>query len=252
MTYDDERRRSFDANAALYDAARPSYPGELIDRILARARANDALEIGGGTGQATRLFRARGVAVTALEPGPNLAALLRRNVPDVTIVESTFEDLAEDRQFDLIYAAQSIHWVDPAVRYPKIARLLRSGGHVAVIRNEKDELEPALRAEFDAAYENRLPPRDRQALDSADRARVFHAEDITRSGLFGPVELVEVKWSARYTTRAYLDLLATYSDHALLADDVRAALLADIVALIGRRGGAIDVPYVSLAFVARR
>jgi len=61
-----------------------------------------------------------------------------------------------------------------------------------------------------------------------------------------------MSWHQRYATREYLDLLATYSDHALLAADARASLFAAIAAAIDRRGGAFVVPYVALAFLAQR
>jgi hypothetical protein len=59
-------------------------------------------------------------------------------------------------------------------------------------------------------------------------------------------------WTATYTTRQYLDLLDTYSDHATLAADRRDGLRHDVTAAIERRGGVMTIPYVSLAFLARR
>ena len=63
-----------------YDRARPSYPDELFDAVMAYGslRTGDAaLEIGAGTGKATRGFSARGLAVHALEPSPGMARVLR-------------------------------------------------------------------------------------------------------------------------------------------------------------------------------
>ncbi|HTR55881.1 MAG TPA: class I SAM-dependent methyltransferase [Kofleriaceae bacterium] len=257
---DDVRRRSFDRNAALYDAARPSYPDALVDAIFARTRARRIVEIGAGTGKATVPFARRGVAhgvaIDALEPGPSMAAILRERVapyPSVRVVETTFEDWDGDAgAYDLVLAAQSIHWIDPAVRYAKIARALAAGGWACIVRNEKAGWDPELRAELDAAYARWPPPRDNQPGDSAADARREYAAQLAASNLFGPVVVEEVAWHQRYTTREYLDLLATYSDHALLAADARASLFAAIAAAIDRRGGAFVVPYVSLAFLAQR
>src|SRR6185436_15674571 len=74
---DEARRTSFDAQAELYDAVRPLYPDALADDVIARG-GRRVLEIGTGTGQATVVFARRGASIVAIEPGPRLAAVLRR------------------------------------------------------------------------------------------------------------------------------------------------------------------------------
>src|ERR1700750_1321737 len=109
------RRLVFGTVAELYDQRRPGYPRELIDDLAEWARAAGgvphALEIGAGTGKATRLVAARGVAVLGIEPSAEMAAIARRSTAalgDVLIVESDFErwDPA-GRTFPLVYAAQA-------------------------------------------------------------------------------------------------------------------------------------------------
>lgn len=95
-----DRARSFGARAEAYERFRPGYPAELVGTVAAYAgRApRTALEIGAGTGKATRLFAAHGVAVTATEPdGAMLAELRRRVPPHVRTVQAAFEDLAGPR-----------------------------------------------------------------------------------------------------------------------------------------------------------
>jgi trans-aconitate methyltransferase len=250
---DAARRRTFDANAELYAAARPGYPDALIDRVLARTTPARALEIGAGPGNATRSFAGRGVEIVAVEPGAQLARLLRQRFADarVTVEETTFEawDPA-GRTFDLVYAAQSIHWIDPTVRYEKMAAVLVPGAHLAVIRNARAPLPTLVQAELDAAYAHHLPKRAEGTRDRVAENRARYVREIDASGLFGSVEVLAVPWTARYTTRAYLDLVSTFSDHAVLPADERAQLLAAIADVIGRHGGALDVPYVAMAFIA--
>jgi SAM-dependent methyltransferase len=78
---DEARRTSFDAQAELYDAVRPLYPDALADDVIARG-GRRVLEIGTGTGQATVVFARRGASIVAIEPGPRLAAVLRREPLD--------------------------------------------------------------------------------------------------------------------------------------------------------------------------
>jgi SAM-dependent methyltransferase len=77
--------QSFDTIAGLYDEYRPEYPQELVDGTIALSRLPEGgriLEIGSGTGKATRLFAHRGYAVNCIEPGGNLAAVAVRNLQD--------------------------------------------------------------------------------------------------------------------------------------------------------------------------
>ena len=88
------------------------------------------------TGKATLPMARRGLRITCLEPGPNLAAEARRNLTGhgrVTIVEARFEDwpMAGSAPFDLVFAANAWHWLDPAVRYRRAWQALRPGGHLA-------------------------------------------------------------------------------------------------------------------------
>ena len=226
-----DRRTSFDRRAALYDEVRPSYPQEVVEAVRARVPGGRAVEIGAGTGKATRLF-APHFDITALEPGPQLAATLRANLPAVRVVETTFEAWQPDGDYDLVYAAQAIHWIDPAVRYRRVARWL------AVIRNDKAPME---RADLDAVYAKHFGRAKGETPHD-------HAAEVTAA--VGACEEHAFPWSARYTTARYLALLDTYSDNIVLPDDVRATFYADIAAAIDRRGGVIEIPYVTRLVLA--
>ena len=87
----------FDTIAVEYDRRRPTYPDVLIDRACETgglAAGDRVLEIGCGTGQLTRGLLARGLRVTAVEPGENLIALAGRGSAEVQFVNRRFEDAA--------------------------------------------------------------------------------------------------------------------------------------------------------------
>jgi len=251
---DEARRVSFDARAELYDAARPSYPDALADDVITRA-GRRVLEIGAGTGKATVVFARRGASIVAIEPGPSLAAVLRKNVAghDVVVEDTTFEAWPIAQRFDVVMAAQAIHWIDPRVRYVKPAAVLAPGGTLAVIRTEILALERGLRDELDAAYARwAVGLSDPRADDAVAATRDQIVGEIDASRLYGAVDLRMYPWTTTYPTAGYLALLDTYSDHAILAPDRRAALYQSIAEAIERRGGAIEIPYVSMAFTAQR
>ena len=63
-----QRRASFDQVAKLYDAYRPGYPDELVQFVITASRlppAGRILEIGCGTGIATRKFASLGYSLIA-------------------------------------------------------------------------------------------------------------------------------------------------------------------------------------------
>ncbi|MEU1483745.1 class I SAM-dependent methyltransferase [Streptomyces sp. NPDC005752] len=137
------RALSFDSAAALYAASRPGYPPELLDTVeeltgrpLSGARTVD---VGAGTGIATRLLHARGARVTAVEPGPGMAGELGRTLPTVPVVRGDGNRLPlATASADLITYAQAWHWTDPDRALPEALRVLRPGGALALWWNVSD------------------------------------------------------------------------------------------------------------------
>src|SRR4029453_12207386 len=104
-------RAGFDDDADAYDRTRPVAPSEVFDELVALAGlapGSSVVEIGPGTGQATRPLAERGLRIVALELGPRLADRARRNLapfPAVEVVTTSFEawDPAAAR-FDAVVA----------------------------------------------------------------------------------------------------------------------------------------------------
>jgi protein-L-isoaspartate O-methyltransferase len=125
MTDRDRLKITFDSAAQLYQRARPEYPSELYDELvrLAEVRPGDRLlEVGCATGKATVPLARRGLRITCVEIGPELAAEGRRNLAgfrDVEVIQAAFESWRPPgaAAFDLVFAATAWHWIDPAVKY---------------------------------------------------------------------------------------------------------------------------------------
>src|SRR5215467_845219 len=148
------RALSFGAMAEAYERFRPGYPGELFDMVMAYAGqpVRTALEIGAGTGKATRLFAQRGVAVTATEPDGAMLAELRKHVPaNVKTVQAAFEDLRVVERYGLVYVAAALHWTDPEGRWSRVAALLEPGGVFASFGGPIQLADPAVEEAVRAA-----------------------------------------------------------------------------------------------------
>jgi SAM-dependent methyltransferase len=132
--------RVFNEVPELYDRVRPGYPDELFADLCAITGMDDkssVLEVGCGTGQATRTLAALGCSVTAVEPGTDMAALARQKIAsfrNVGVETSTFEEWDDrGRRFDVLVAASSWHWVDPSIGWQRAHAVLSPGGWMALL-----------------------------------------------------------------------------------------------------------------------
>ena len=246
-------RKTFDTVAELYDRARPTYPPELIDHVAALGPR--ILEIGSGTGQATRALVERGAEVTAVELGPALAELARRNVPGAEIVTADFETWEpECADFDAIVSFTAFHWIDPEVRYAKSARLLREHGLLAVVETAHvlveggDPFWAEVVEDYDAVVpgpDNRPPPR----IDEVGDLRTQFEE----TGLFADVEARRYPWDVVYTADEWIDVQRTHSP-TIAGDPATTKRLLDRIhaRIEARPDGRVTKHYLATLTVGRR
>ena len=254
-----EQRLVFGEDAELYDRARPSYPAAVIDEVVERAggagaRAADA---GAGTGKAAVLLAKRGMTGVAIEPHPAMAEVARRNLagfPGWRVNVSGFEDWRpaegdDDAPLNLVTSAQAWHWLTPGRRLEHARELLRPGGWLALWWNRPDPNEaPAIRTALDQLYARRVPAIRGHATGAGNRPEL----NPIPHGWFDPPIERAVRWTRRYTTALWLDLLRTQSDHRMLAPEKRDALLGEVAQLLDRAGGVYDHAYVCHLWLARR
>lgn len=226
--------------AAAYERYRPGYPASLVDTVLSYAQRpiRTALEIGAGTGKATRAFAARGVAVTASDPDPAMLTELRRHVPSTVVtVQAAFEDLPLDRSYDLVYAAAAMHWTDPADRWRRVAALLRAGGVFAAFGGQvhlhDEAVAEAVRAvRSPVLADDGIPSPDGTPDDSPMQ---WPGTELAHSDLFTDVEQVTIERRLTVSADDYVGHLSTISAYLELAGPDREALLARIMQVLPER-----------------
>jgi SAM-dependent methyltransferase len=229
-------RTTFEEVPELYDRARPLYPAELFEDLVAYAgleAGSRILEIGCGTGQATLPLAERGLEVVCVELGEGLAAVARRKLagfPNVEVVHAVFEDWdAPAASFDAVVAFTAFHWVDPEVKYEKAARLLRPGGTLAVAETDHVQVEGGepfwaeVQADYDAVVpsdRNRPPPRPDEVGDLRTQ--------LTETGLFTGIEVRRYLADVTYSAEEYLSVLDTYSPNRAM-EPARRERLFDLI-----------------------
>jgi SAM-dependent methyltransferase len=246
----------FGANAGRYDRARPTYPAELVDRIIAASPGRDVLDVGCGTGISARLFQAAGCRVLGVDPDPRMAELARQGGTEVEIAK--FEDWDPGgRIFDAVIAAQAWHWVDRVAGAAKAAAVLRPGGRLTVFWNvfgPPKELHEA----FGEVFRRVLPDSasggfgDRPLIDLYRDGWEKMADVIRQAGTFGEPEEWLSYWERPYTRDEWLDLVPTAGGFTRHPEAIQQELLAGIGAAVDAFGGSFTMSYTTLAGTAAR
>jgi SAM-dependent methyltransferase len=257
-------RLAFDAVPEIYDRARPSYPEPLFDDLLAYVGAPptgmSVVEIGPGTGKATKSLLERGVRVTAVEIGPRLAAFVRHKLAAafsdrLEVINASFEECAlPPGTYDLVTSATAFHWVDAAVRLKKSLDLLRRGGTLAIIGTNQIR-SGADRGYFERTFPiyRRYRPDEKQTEIPNQNVTPLEYEELSASGLFEDVALHRYRWDQTYSTSEYADLVRSYSNTQTMEPGPREALIADLCEVIEREyGGSVTRPLVVTLTLGRK
>lgn len=159
-----------------YVKHRPSYPVQAIDCLMEAcglAPGMAAADIGAGTGKLTGLLLQRGLHVSAVEPNEAMRSAAEQafaGTPGFTSVAASAEEIGLPASaFDAVTAAQAFHWFDRARFKAECQRILRPGGHVALLWNRRDTEDPFM-AQYEAIIEQYHGDRPNQAMKQIDRA----------------------------------------------------------------------------------
>jgi SAM-dependent methyltransferase len=240
----------FTTRAGAYVSSRPSYPSAAIDAILAGFADPAALvvaDLGAGTGISSRLIADRGPRVLAIEPN---AAMRDAAQADSRIewVNGTAERTTlADRSVDIVTAFQSWHWVDRAIATAETRRIVRPGGNLTVIYNERDERDP-----FTASFGDIVRRYASEATEARRAEALAHVLGIdpartTRAEFHNSQTLDRAGLHARAESTSYLPqrgpaAAAMHADIDALLDRfaVREGIVLHLVTIVARIDLAID------------
>ena len=247
----DDIRLSFNEAAETYDGVRPSYPTDLFDVLFQMLPSQaEIVEVGPGTGQATKDLLARGASVLAIEIGPAMAAKLRSNLPSdrLRIGVGDFEVMEiVPGEADAVFSATAYHWISREAQTDRPAAILRPGGLVAIV--DLIQVDSPDDAGFFAAAQ---PIYERYGqghtgLPAPTRATV---DPVIRSVLdedrrFDSVAVRRYDWNQTYSASDYRNLMLSYSGTQMMKESNRVGLLDDIESFIRNDfGGVVTRPLV--------
>ena len=255
-------RFKFGVDPERYEAARPGYPEVLYDWLADNdtlTGPTHALEIGAGTGHATRAFLSRGIKhIHAIDPDPRLCAHLNAACgadPRLTIEATGFEDVeAAPGTYDLVVAATSFHWLPRMKALTKVLTLLKLRGHFAMWWNVYDD--PAQPDAFGKATAHLFVGLEQGPKAAASKP--FALDTAARLGEMrkaGFADTIAARWDwpVSFTPDQIADLYATFSRVQIAPEATRARLLAEVKAIAQTQfGGQVTRTIATSAYLGRK
>jgi SAM-dependent methyltransferase len=255
-----EGRKLFGTTPETYDRARPGHPEAVYEILRNRCGlrpGSKVLEIGPGTGQATRRLLDVGAdPLVGIEPDPALAEFLRARFGDrIELRATTLEDAELEDDFDLAVAASSFHWVDEAIGLAALLRALRPGGWVALwwtvfgdaTREDpfRDVSEPLMR---DLPHSPSQPESGPSfGLDAGARVAALEA------AAFEDARPHRLPWTHTWDTEGIRGLFESFSPVLAMEPDRREALLDRVAGIAASEfGGRVTKPIVTALYTARK
>lgn len=146
MDSEDKRdsRTIFQGRSSHYSAGRPTYPPEILDILRENAGVgyNTVIaDIGSGTGLLSKIFLEKGNPVFCVEPNKDMRERATKDLSmyrSARIIDGSAEHTGlPDSSVDIITAGQSFHWFDLEHARKEFSRILRPGGRVCLVWNDR-------------------------------------------------------------------------------------------------------------------
>jgi SAM-dependent methyltransferase len=224
--------------ADAYERGRPDYPPSVLDVLRP---AGHVLDLAAGTGKLTRLLRAPGVRVTAVEPLAELRAFLDADA----VLDGRAEAIPlPDASADLVTVGDAWHWFDHARAADELARVTKPGGRVALLWQTPD-------AEHRPAWTRALGP----LLEPLRGDHPGFRDEQGRGPLaahpaFDGLAEHDVAFVWEPSHEGYVDYIGSASFVAGLAPEERARLLARVADVVPE--GTLSIPFVTRIWLTNR
>jgi len=238
----------FSARVDTYARYRPDYPAAvaaLAQRECGMRPGHVVADIGCGTGLLARLWLERGCEVIGVEPNRDMREAGQRALtgePRFRAVDGRAESTClAAASVDFVTAGQAAHWFEPDAAHAEFARILKGGGWLLLVWNERKR-QPGFMREYEtliveyAPEQPRVEPRRIARFFGNDEWRMMrfdHFQTLDCEGLRG-----------RLASSSYAPLPGT---------EAFAALTARLDGVFARyqRDGAVAIEYDTEVYYGR-
>ena len=258
-----EGRRLFGADPETYDRARPGHAERVYEILVDRCGlgpGTSVLEIGPGTGQATRRLLSLGASpLVAIEPNADLARYLAGAVgtrADIRVTALEDADLPES-SFDLAAAASSFHWIDEVTGLATLFRVVLPGGWVALwwtgfgdpsrpdpFRDVTTELLSAMPRSPVGSHRGGRTPSEGGSETWLRALAAAGFEDESHE---------QIPWTKTFDANGIREIFSTFSPFLYVDEQTRTEML-DALERIARTefGNSVEKPLVTSLYTARK
>ena len=253
----------FDQLAGDYDRHRPAYPEELMTALVEAIEAGEhpdpavVADVGAGTGIATRLLRRHlpeRYQLIGVEPGEGMRQQAWDSTPaemEIEYIESSAEELPfDDAVIAAVVVAQALQWFDRPEFYKEACRVLRPGGTLGILQNNRDWQSSTFLDAYESFMETQNPSYNRNY-----RAFDIFGELDAASGLQPDPPLV-VSWDRIMTPEAFLGMALSSSRFQHVVDIIgkpqATERVLDLIERHAEPDGNFAVRYRSELYLSRR
>lgn len=253
-----EKKLTFNEQAKRYDDLRPIYPDTMYTDLIHYANLNESsnlLEIGIGTGQATKPLLDKNYTITAIEIGDKLAKYTQNKYSDynnLTVITSDFESVQLKEKYNLIYSASAFHWIDPDLGVSKVYDLLEEHGVFSYISITPfphhisyplfEDLQQVYK-EYGKYFGNKVIEATVNNLQKMVTSKIKYRTDLLSKYNFNNIQSNTYTYQKDFTSESYIELISTYSDHASIPDEDRYPFFDKIKQKIELHGGIMSLEY---------
>ncbi|HXR32107.1 MAG TPA: class I SAM-dependent methyltransferase [Verrucomicrobiae bacterium] len=156
MTFADATKR-FSNRVADYARYRPGYPSGVVQLLREECGLrpeNIIADIGSGTGLLCKLFLDHGNTVFGVEPNSEMRAasevFLQQFANFRSVNGSAEATTLAPHSVEFITAGQAFHWFQPAAARAEFQRILKPGGWVVILWNDRRMDETSFAREYEA------------------------------------------------------------------------------------------------------
>jgi ubiquinone/menaquinone biosynthesis C-methylase UbiE len=233
------RAQEFSKAASVYEGARPAFPVAAIEWLCRELRITGTtrvLDLGAGTGRLTVPLHERTRAIVAVEPVPEMRAVLQAALPEIEVLDGTAEQIPlADASVGAVVVAQAFHWFDAKPALAEIARVLEPEGRLGLVWHSPDRSDPLQRAYRAIVEQNRqgaplhlVHDASHYVGEDAPLARIA-AEDIRDVHEYDADRLVA---------------LARSTSHFAALDEAQQAVGERAIRALAGSSGTVELPYV--------
>jgi SAM-dependent methyltransferase len=250
-------RKIFDSIPDEFDKWRPRYCYELFTDLIEYAKLDSsktALEVGPGTGQATKPILNTGCSYLAIELGENFVDFTKNKFStfdNFQIVNADFEtyDFGRDR-FDLVFSAAAFQWIPEKIGYPKAYDILKSNGTFAMFMMRPDMrpgggyTDEPLYSKIQEVFAEFFRPEIEYTCKLDYDAREIYG--------FTNLECRQYYKTREYNADDYVSLIGTHSDHLTLREPYKTKFFNGIRDVIINSGNKIIIYDKIVLYLARK